>query len=145
MDHFKVSIQKWTQSLYSRNQCKFTFIASPFCKPSPRGAYLSPPHTLAASSFLGLGTCFRYGYFYTEVIPLELIPADNQQVMLPRGMWCVLLLSTMASGEMMLLFGRRSAGSSSKGQPHCSFCFSLATDRCRTPWVFLLSLLCASS
>lgn len=45
--------------------------------------------------------------------------------------------STVASGEMLLLLGRSSAGSSSKGQPHCSFCISVVTDPCSMHSSFL--------
>lgn len=84
---------------------------------------LSPPHTLAVSSLLGLGTFFRYRYLYTEVISLVLIPADNQQMMMPRGVWCVLLFSTMASGEMMLLLEGAVQGAAPRGSPTAHFAF----------------------
>lgn len=138
MDPFKVSIQK-------QMQCwEVTFIASPFQKPAPGGAYLLCRHWLWASSCQApvLGTD-------TFTLKSSLWSSSNERPSDYTGQrWLVCPpLHHNGFGGNNDAVGRSSTESSSKGQPHCSFGFSLVTEPCWTPflWAFLLTLFCVSS
>lgn len=117
-------------------------LLSRLCKPSPGGAYLLPRHWQWAP-------CWAWApHLGTDTFILKLSLCSSFQQTITK--WCCpevrgMSSSTVASGEMLLLLGRSNAGSSSKGQPHCSFCISVVTDPCWTLHAFLFSLFCASS
>lgn len=131
---------EWTQSLYSRGQWECTFIPFPFMQ-AMFWRCLSPPQTLAVSSLLGLGTCFRYDTF---VLKSSLWSSFQQTT----SKWCCPEVCGVSSSSPQWLQGKWCCclegavqGAAPRGSPPAHF----AADPCCTPWAFFLSLLCASS